>query len=78
VAVQDHLEQEMDPVVGLVAVQILNLAHLVGPGLQTKDMVAVMEGDIRVIIISLVVEVAQVAQEVLVEREIILEMVELV
>jgi hypothetical protein len=78
VVVQDHLEQETDPVVDLGVEQILNLAHLVVPALQTKAMVAVMEGDIRVIIISLVVAVAQEAQGVLVEREIILEMAELV
>jgi hypothetical protein len=58
--------------------QILNLVHLVGQELRTKDMAVEMERDIRVIIILLVVEVAQVAQVVLVEREIILEMVELV
>jgi hypothetical protein len=78
VVVQDRLGQETDPVADLGVEQILNLAHLVGQGLRTKAMVAVMVGDIRVIIISLVVEVAQEAQEALVEREIILEMAELV
>jgi hypothetical protein len=78
VAVQDRLEQEMDPVADLGVEQILNLVHLVGQELRTKDMAVEMERDIRVIIISLVVEVAQVVLVVLVEREIILEMVELV
>jgi hypothetical protein len=78
VAVQDRLEQEMDPVADLGVEQILNPVHLVGQELRTKDMAVEMERDIRVIIISLVVEVAQVVLVVLVEREIILETVALV
>jgi hypothetical protein len=74
----DHLRQETDPVVDLGVEQILNLAHLVGQGLRTKDMVEATEEAIQVIIIFLVVEAVLAEQAPLVEQVIMLGTVALV